>query len=241
MRVIRKPRFLLVYPLAVWLFWVAAPTETSFRFGILFVLLGEIVRLWANGYVGHVKVNWTQKLPNEPKIGRLTTGGPYAYVRHPLYFGTFLIGTGFCIIVGNVWVGLVALVFFLLIYRWRMTKEEAILFDEWGEAFTQYQRNVPRWLPTGRRNPDPHGQWSWEGIKASKELKTLVWVLVLLIVMYFRGELINERESFLKHHGLKHVLLLGLMILLILGDVTYELVRRRHRRHQSGTPAPQGV
>src|SRR3989338_4208046 len=115
MRMIRKPRFLLVYPLTVWLFWVAAPTETSLRFGVLFVLLGEALRLWANGYVGHVKVNWTQKRPNEPRVGQLVTGGPYAYVRHPLYLGTFLIGTGFCITVGNVWVGLVALVFFLLV------------------------------------------------------------------------------------------------------------------------------
>ena len=230
MRVIRKPRFLLVYPLAVWLFWVAAPTETTLRVGILFVLLGEIVRLWANGYVGHVKVNWTQKWRDDPKIGQLITGGPYAYVRHPLYLGTFLIGVGFCIIVGNVWLALVALGFFLMIYRRKMTQEEAILLDEWRDAFERYRQAVPRWLPTGRRNPHPHGQWSWQGIRASKELKTFVWVLVLLIGMYFRGELLNEHESFLHHHGFKHVLLLALMVILILSDVTYELVHRWRRR-----------
>ena len=240
MRLIRKPRFLLVYPLAAWLFWVAAPTETSLRLGIVFVLLGEALRLWANGYVGHVKVNWTQKWRHDPKIGQLITGGPYAYVRHPLYLGTFLIGVGFCIIVGNLWLALAALGFFLVIYRRKMAQEEAILLDEWGDEFTRYRRAVPQWLPTGRRNPHPRGQWSWQGIAASKELKTLVWVLVLLIVMYFRGELITEREPFLQHHGLKHMLLAALMVILILSDVTYELMRR-WRRRQSRTAAIEGA
>ena len=241
MRLMRKPRFLLVYPLTIWLFWVASPTEQSLRLGLLFVLLGEALRLWANGYVGHVKVNWTQKWRHDPRIGQLITAGPYAYVRHPLYLGTFLIGVGFCIIVGNLWLALAALGFFLVIYRRKMAQEEAILLEEWGPEFERYQQAVPRWLPTGRHNPHPHGRWSWQGIMASKELKTLVWVLVLLNVMYFRGELITAHEPFLQRHGLKHVLLLALTIVLNLSDVTYELLHRWRRRQPPRAPAAQGA
>ena len=85
-RKLRKPRFLLVYLLAAWIFLVAYTTKLSLRVGIVFVLFGELMRLWANGYVGHRKVNWTNHEQGQPKIGHLVTAGPYALIRHPLYF-----------------------------------------------------------------------------------------------------------------------------------------------------------
>ena len=223
---IRKPRFLLVYPLVVTIFLVSHTTERLLLLGFPIVLLGEWLRLWANGYVGHVKVNWTQRQRGDAKIGQLITAGPYAYVRHPLYLGTFIIGLGFCVIVGNIWVGLAALAFFLLIYRWRMGKEEEILREEWGDVFERYRRAVPQWLPSGRRYDHPHGRWSWKGIAASKEFKTLVWVIVLAIVLYFREEFFQEHEPFLGGKRVQHLALLWLMVLLIAADVIYEFVRR---------------
>ena len=43
-------------------------------------VLGLLVRGWAAGSID--------------KDQELTTSGPYAYLRNPLYLGTFLIGTG---------------------------------------------------------------------------------------------------------------------------------------------------
>jgi len=42
--------------------------------GVGLILLGEWLRLWANGYVGHVKVNWTQSGRHGLPIGRFVTG-----------------------------------------------------------------------------------------------------------------------------------------------------------------------
>ena len=233
MKWIRKPRFLLVYPLVAVIFLVAHTTERQLLLGLPIVLLGEFIRLWADGYVGHVKVNRTQHQRGDAKIGQLITSGPYAYVRHPLYLGTFVIGLGFCIIVGNLWVSLGAIAFFLLIYRWKMTKEEEILRYEWGEVFERYRRTVPRWLPSGRRYDQPNGQWSWQGIAASKEPKTLAWVIVVAILLYLREEMFQEHESFLGGaKGVKHLALLVLMAVLITADVGYELKRRRAKRLQ---------
>ena len=232
----RKPRFLLVYPLLIWFVFWARTTETGLRIGVILALLGETIRLWANGYVGHVKVNQTQKERGDAKIGQLITGGPYAYVRHPLYLGTFLIGAGFCVIVGNIWLAVVALIFFLLVYQWRMGKEEMVLLDEWDKVFERYRFSVPRWIPIGRRYDQPTGSWSWQGIQASKELKTLVWVIVLIVLMYFREEFIQKHELFLGSRWLIHVMLLVLMIGLIASDVSYELSKYLKRSRAKPNP-----
>ena len=212
-----------MYPLLIWFIFFARTTETGLRIGVILVLLGEAIRLWANGYVGHVKVNWTQKQRGDAKIGQLITGGPYAYVRHPLYLGTFIIGAGFCVVVGSLWMGVVALIFFLLVYQWRMGKEELILLDEWAEVFERYRSRVWPWIPNMRRYDRSTGTWSWKGIWASKEPKTFIWVIVLLILMYFRVEFIQKHELFLGNRWLIHVILLALMIGLIANELIYAL------------------
>ena len=229
----RKLRFLFVYPLVVGLFIVAHTTERNLQLGVLVVLLGETLRLWANGYVGHAKVNWTQKWRGDAKIGQFITAGPYAYIRHPLYLGTFLLGLGFCIIVGSVWLALTALVSYGMIYRRKMRQEEAVLQEEWGETFERYRAAVPRWVPTWRRYSDREGRWSWRGIAASRELKTLVWVIVLIGFLYFREEVAQEHESMWPIHSLKHLVLLVVLVLLMLGDGVFEMVRRWRMRQES--------
>jgi len=55
--------------------------------GIPLVVLGEALRTWAAGHL----------LKDE----RLTVGGPYAFVRDPLYLGSLLSALGFLAIVGD--------------------------------------------------------------------------------------------------------------------------------------------
>ena len=229
-RKLRKPRFLVVYPLATWMFIVAHTTRRSLHVGVVFVLFGELIRLWANGYVGHVKVNWTDHEQGQPKIGHLITAGPYAFIRHPLYFGSLLIGLGILVIAGNLWLVLVAPAVFILVYRRKMVEEEETLRYEWPQEFEQYQRAVSRWLPTWWRYPRRHGQWSWRGILASKELRTLAWVVILLILLCFREELIQKHHSLLQKHPIEHLFLLGVLMMLMLGDGLVELLRLRARR-----------
>ena len=237
MRLPRKARFFWVYPLAVWLFATARTSEASIVIGGVFVVLGESLRLWANGYVGHVKVNWTQKWRNDPKIGRLITAGPYAHVRHPLYVGTLIIGMGFCIAVKSVWVALGGLALFLILYRAKAQREEALIFDEWGKEYETYQQAVPRWWPSARGYAHRHGECSWQGIYASKELKTLIWVVVGLLVLYFREEFLQEHELFAGKSWVKHVGLVIFCVSLMALDGLIELRRWLARRSPRGSGA----
>ncbi len=231
MKLFRKARFFWVYPLAIWLFMTARTSEPSLRLGIALVLLGEALRLWANGYVGHVKVNVAQPWRNAPKIGYLITAGPYAYVRHPLYLGTFLIGAGFCVAVSSILLGLVALMFFLIVYQEKARDEERLIRGEWGADYVSYQQAVPPWLPTFRRYAQRDGQWSWQGIRASKELKTVAWVIVALLAVYLREEWLQEHHLFVGKDWLKHIVLVGFLIVLIASDGVLELVGRLRRKY----------
>ena len=226
MKLFRKARFFWVYPLVIVLFATASTSERSLRLGIVLIFLGEALRLLANGYVGHVKVNVTQQARHDPKIGRLITGGPYAYVRHPLYVGTFLIGAGLCVAVRSVPLALAALAFFLLVYQDKARREEQLIAGEWGSDYVAYQQAVPRWLPSLRRYTSRHGRWSWQGVWASKEWKTLIWVIVVLLGIYFWEEGVRERELFVGHKQVKHGLLVALCILLIASDGVIELASR---------------
>ena len=226
---LRKPRFLIVCLLLPLVLLVAHTTEHRFRLGLAVVLLGELVRLWANGYVGHVKVNATQRWRQDPKIGRFITAGPYAYVRHPLYFGTCLIGAGFCLIAGRVWLSALALGLFAAAYHDKMLEEEATILEEVGAPYEAYRAAVPRWWPTWRPYPLRDGRWSWEGLAASKEWKTLIWVLVMVILLYFREELFQEHERLATAERTKHLVILGLLVLLLLTDGVAELLKWRRR------------
>ncbi len=236
-----KPRFVLFYPVAAWLFFSAHTTERQLHIGIALALVGLAIRLWANSYVGRVKVNVTLRREGDAKIGNLVTSGPYAYVRHPLYFGSLLIGAGFCVIAGNVWLAVVAAVFFLTIYRRKMTEEEGMLLAELGAPYALYQAAVPRWLPTGRRYAVRDNAWGWQGIVASKEWKTVIWVFVLFSAFYMREEIVQEGDFFGPHHRWKHIALIVVTIALMLSDGLIELARRRRKLALQRMPLVQGA
>lgn len=226
-RRLKKPRFLFVYPLVVGLIVVARITEFRFMVGAALATVGVFVRMWANGFVGHVKVNWTQKSRNDDAIGHLVTAGPYAYVRHPLYVGTLLIGAGVCVIVGNLWLSLIGTLAFFLIYNRKIDEEETMIRDEVGEAFVRYQQMVPRWVPRCRAYPDQRGAWSWQGILASKEPKTLAWVAIFLILLYFRKEIVQDHRWMAEDRWVAQTALIGLACLFIVGDIAFEWYRHR--------------
>lgn len=111
----------------------ARPTVTLMLVGLAFAVTGALVRAWAAGAIR--------------KNQMLTTHGPYAFTRNPLYFGSFLIGIGFGIASGRVWILAMFAVFFVLIYGKTMKREEKRLGELFGEEFERYAEAVPRFVP----------------------------------------------------------------------------------------------
>jgi hypothetical protein len=125
---------------------LARPTVPLILAGLVFALAGGLVRAWAAGAIRKNRV--------------LTTHGPYAFTRNPLYVGTFLIGLGFAIASGVVWFLVGFLVFFAVVYGKTMRREETRLEELFGEEFGRYATAVPRFLPRMASWSDVTGETS---------------------------------------------------------------------------------
>jgi protein-S-isoprenylcysteine O-methyltransferase Ste14 len=83
----------------------------------------------------------------EPMRARyvLATGGPYSYVRHPVYLGESL-GTIFAFLATGIWINIFGVVsWFALMEQARA--EEASLERKFGKIYTDYMKRTGRFLP----------------------------------------------------------------------------------------------
>lgn len=121
--------------------WFARPTVESVGIGALFGLVGLLLRAWAAGLLRKNSV--------------LTVGGPYAFIRNPLYLGTLIVAAGMAFAAQG-WLLAVLFAFvFLLIYLPAIMLEEQHLADLFPE-FADYARRVPLLIPY--RPPYPSTQ-----------------------------------------------------------------------------------
>jgi protein-S-isoprenylcysteine O-methyltransferase Ste14 len=126
--------------------------------GCMLIFAGLAVRSWSAGILR--------------KNRELTTTGPYALVRNPLYVGSFLIMCGFCTLIDdpeNIFIvlGPIAGLYFLQVLH-----EERYLSKLFGGRWTEYARAVPRFLP--RSLPDAaFAKWDCAQWLGSREYNAL--------------------------------------------------------------------
>lgn len=107
-------------------------------FGIVFILLGQILRASGRGY----KSEYSQSGHS------LIQAGPYALVRNPMYLGILFIGLGIIVILFNWWVAVIFLCIFVWRYIFLIFKEEKKLLAMFPQAYQDYRQKVPRLLPS---------------------------------------------------------------------------------------------
>jgi protein-S-isoprenylcysteine O-methyltransferase Ste14 len=132
---IRKHRRTLGIPLVVAAIVLAHYRPELLMPSLVLVIAGEALRIWSAGHLCKEQL--------------LTTGGPYRFIRNPLYLGSFLITIGFCLIAGSLWVWILALCYFLFCYVPVIRWEEKILREKFRD-YADYARAVPAFYPTVR-------------------------------------------------------------------------------------------
>jgi protein-S-isoprenylcysteine O-methyltransferase Ste14 len=164
------------------------PDPTGWAIGLIVAGLGVAVRSWAAGYLIKSKA--------------LITGGPYAYVRNPLYLGRVMIGSGVCIAVklpeswplpAWPWPNVIALaVFYAFFFGYYMPRKERVeparLEEYHGEEYVRYRDAVNSLLPNFFRRYDRrNGAWGWAQYDRLKEYNWVVGYLAVFTLLGLRA------------------------------------------------------
>jgi protein-S-isoprenylcysteine O-methyltransferase Ste14 len=128
----RRLRVPLGFAFAGIYLWLAHPTPASLALGGILSLFGVLLRALAAGHI--------------TKNSALTTSGPYALTRNPLYVGSIVIAVGFAMAAHSWWIVFGLVLLFLLIYLPVIRSEEAFLETQFLE-FAEYAHRVPRFVP----------------------------------------------------------------------------------------------
>jgi protein-S-isoprenylcysteine O-methyltransferase Ste14 len=168
-RIARRIRVPLGFVFAIFYFWLAKPTWSFIAIGAAIAAVGIAIRAFA---AGHVKKN-----------RELTTTGPYAYTRNPLYLGSMIIAFGFGIASRNWWVAVAIVALFLAIYLPVIRSEEQFLRSEFSD-FDDYCTKVPRLIPRMRAaSVTPKGAFSKELYLRHREYNAMSGALAMIAAL----------------------------------------------------------
>ena len=175
-KIARRIRVPVGFVFAAVFLWLARPDPRSLGLSLLLVLPGLWLRGYASGYVR--------------KNAELTTTGPYAHTRNPLYLGSMLIAFGFALAAWSLSILIALAILFAAIYLPTIQSEEAYLRAHFA-GFDDYARAVPRLLPriTPARfgaTPPERGRFSWTLYLRHREYNAAMGAAAIYIALAVR-------------------------------------------------------
>ncbi len=143
-----------------------------FIIGAGIAAVGELIRMWASGYV--------------MKNKELATTGPYAYVRHPLYVGNILLLIGFSIASTQWWAFVLMAALLAFYYPPTISYEDNKLRGIFGEEWEAWSKNVHALIPTfGSKAGSVKGAWSFKkSLMQNAEPVIVVYLIGCLYLLY---------------------------------------------------------
>ena len=170
-RVARRLRVPLGFVFAVVYVWLARPTRTSLLVGGLLLLPGLLLRGLASGHV--------------QKDKQLTTSGPYAYTRNPLYLGSLILAAGFAVAARSWWIVAVMVAMFAVIYIPVIAGEERYLRHTFPD-YDDYAHHVPRMWPRLTPYGSQQGAYSSARYWKHREYQAIIGCAVVLSVLVIK-------------------------------------------------------
>ncbi|MGA2157641.1 MAG: isoprenylcysteine carboxylmethyltransferase family protein [Dehalococcoidia bacterium] len=108
--------------------------------------------LWGYRTLGK---NWVHALEQSEFLQRksvtLVTSGPYRYVRHPIYLGSFTFIITLALVAAN-WLVLLPALFIIALIDTQIGKEERMLIDRFGDEYREYMKRTPQLIPKLNHN-----------------------------------------------------------------------------------------
>ena len=168
-------------PIALMIIYFAGANSSYRITGIILLLLGEGIRIWAVSHAGGATRTRDVGAPS------LCTSGPYAQTRNPLYVGNMLMYVGIVLIAGmpnELFAAVVTAVFFIVQYSLIISLEEETLDKLFREEYSVYKQNVPPIFPKlkpwrGGKNRKP--ATILQTLKTEKRTLQNVFLIILFI------------------------------------------------------------
>ncbi|MDR1731389.1 MAG: isoprenylcysteine carboxylmethyltransferase family protein [Synergistaceae bacterium] len=154
----------------------AHPTRRSFLLGLIPVLAGQALRFWAVGCIGRYR-------GERVDARALTTWGPYAFIRNPLYAGNGLIGLGWGLMAGPWPTVFFALTFIVLYAVLIVPHEEAFLAEKFGSPYERYKETTGRFFPKGWPKENISGPFDRRVLWVSERHSLLTTVVGTLLIL----------------------------------------------------------
>ena len=160
LRRIARFRVTIGFVAGVVVLWLARPAWCTLAIGGLVALVGEGVRIWAAGHL--------------EKGREVTTSGPYAFTRHPLYVGSSIIGIGLAIASASVIVGALVLAYLAITLTAAVRTEEAHLTEKFGDAYPEYRAG---------KNSGESREFSFARARRNREYRAVIGLLVAFALL----------------------------------------------------------
>lgn len=119
----------------------AAVNSTEADAGLILCLAGFALAVWARLRLGR---NWG--MPMTFKEGHdLVTGGPYRYIRHPIYTGMLLALFGSALATAPVWLAVFVGAAIYCVHSART--EEGLMMQHFPQQYTRYRMRTKAFIP----------------------------------------------------------------------------------------------
>ncbi len=105
---------------------------------------GAMIRVLTSGFAA---LGTSGRAKAAAEAAELNTTGPYSLVRNPLYLGRILNFTGLAMLSGSWVFGLIVFLLAILIYERISVYEEEFLREKFGDAHSEWAKDVPALMP----------------------------------------------------------------------------------------------
>ena len=153
---------------------LARPSHAAILEYLPMLVAGVALRTWARGHLDR---------------RRLTSSGPYAYVRHPLYVGSFLMGLAITLMTRHSALPFLYAIVFAVMYWPKAIREETFQRARSAAEWDRYAAVVGSVLPRLRPPfvPDEPRCFTWRRVMRHREWKTWLGTVAALVVLWLRA------------------------------------------------------
>ncbi len=115
--------------------------------GWVLIILSLLFGYWTCRTLGLVRLSTRPQVAPDKAATTLIVTGPYQWIRHPFYFMEWFLLLGLTLVTGS-WVVLALAIVSMAVDPLVARFEEKELVQRFGNDYLEYQKRVPRLLPT---------------------------------------------------------------------------------------------